>query len=197
MDYLESVKQRRSVYDLGKDIDLFDQELINLIKYNLKYTPSSYNSQSQRVLLLLNHHHDKFWNTVMAALRDIVPEDKFPRTENKINGFKNAYGTILFFDDLKVTNALIEKYPEYKQNTLNWAQQQNGMLQINIWQTLKSRDIGASLQHYNELIEKDVDMLFDIPYHWKLVAQMPFGHILSEPPEKMKTPVEDRLIIKK
>ncbi|NFV72581.1 nitroreductase, partial [Clostridium botulinum] len=34
---------------------------------------------------------------------------------------------------------------------------------------------GASLQHYNELIEEDVKKEWNIPNNWKLIAQMPFG----------------------
>jgi predicted oxidoreductase (fatty acid repression mutant protein) len=39
---------------------------------------------------------------VMEALRKIVPVEAFAPTEEKINSFKNGYGTILFYEDQDV-----------------------------------------------------------------------------------------------
>ena len=38
----------------------------------------------------------------------------FAKTQDKIQSFKNGYGTILFFEDEKVTKALMQKFPLYK-----------------------------------------------------------------------------------
>ena len=41
--------------------------------------------------------------------------------------------------------------------------------------------VGASLQHYNELIESDLWSDFEVPDHWRLIAQMPFDRSLVPP----------------
>ncbi len=197
MEFIETVKARRSNYSITNKIDISDDELIKIIKDCVKHTPTAYNAQSPRVMLLLDKRHETFWNIVKEALKEIVPEDKFPRTEKKINSFKAGYGTILYFDDTKTTNDLGEKFPLYKQNFLRWAEQQNGMLQVNIWNALKTRNIGASLQHYNELIEEKIKQVFDIPQAWSLIAQMPFGNITEKPKEKEFIDIDKRFIIKK
>ena len=46
---------------------------------------------------------------------------------------------------------------------------------------LRELNVGASLQHYNPVIDARVKEIFDIPENFKLVAQMPFGGIVSEP----------------
>ena len=65
----------------------------------------------------------------------------------------------------------------------------------NIWQALAENEIGASLQHYNELIEDDVKKMLSLPDNWKILAQMPFGSIEKSPAEKTFLPLENRLMI--
>ena len=49
------------------------------------------------------------------------------------------------------------------------------MLQLAVWSMLRELNVGASLQHYNPVIDARVKEIFDIPENFKLVAQMPFG----------------------
>lgn len=191
------IEKRRSIRLIDNSIIISDDELINEIKSILKHTPSSYNAQSQRIMVLLNDNHKEFWKLVLEELRKIVPENNFLRTETKINGFMAGYGTVLFFDEEAITNDLTEKFPLYKQNFINWAREQSGMLQINVWNQLAKHNIGASLQHYNEVIEESAKALLSIPASWKMIAQMPFGNSLEEPGQKKFVDVEERIIIKK
>lgn len=64
-----------------------------------------------------------------------------------------------------------------------------------IWLALSEQNIGASLQHYNPLIDNEVKMAFDLPEHWQLLAQMPFGSIELPADEKSFLPIEERLKI--
>ncbi|MFW5888965.1 MAG: nitroreductase family protein [Bacillota bacterium] len=195
MDFLESLKIRRSNYNINNDINLSDKKLKTFLAEILKNTPSAFNSQSQRMLLLLNEKHNLFWDKLLLILKDLVKAENFKKTKTKIAGFKAGYGTILFFDDEKITNELMEKYPLYKENFRKWAIEQNGMLQINIWVGLRTKNIGASLQHYNELIEKFVYDEFNLPKHWKLTAQMPFGNIVKEAKKKDQMAIDKRFIV--
>ena len=77
-----------------------------------------------------------------------------------------------------------EYYILYADNFPIWAQQSNGMLQINIWSALRELGIGANLQHYNPVIDEKVKALFNIPEYYQLIAQMPFGGIDTLPDEK-------------
>ena len=49
------------------------------------------------------------------------------------------------------------------------------MLQLAVWTVLRELKVGASLQHYNPVIDDKVKDLFNIPSQYRLVAQMPFG----------------------
>ncbi|MDQ0243242.1 putative oxidoreductase (fatty acid repression mutant protein) [Bacillus fengqiuensis] len=192
-DFYTAVKERRSIYGIGKEVDVSDEKIQEIINEAVKYTPSAFNSQSARVVLLLGEYHDKVWDITKEALRKIVSEDQFPTTEEKINSFRSGYGTVLFFEDQSVVEQLQRDYASYKDNFPIWSQQSSGMLQYVVWTSLEAEGLGASLQHYNELIENDVKKEWNIPESWKLIAQMPFGKPTAAPGEKDFQPLEERI----
>lgn len=129
----------------------------------------------------------------MEALRKIVPAESFASTEDKINSFKAGYGTVLFYEDFNIVEDLQEKFSLYKDNFPIWAQQTSGMMQFAVWTALSSEGLGASLQHYTELIQDEVKKEFNIPDNWKLIAQMPFGKPVADPNEKVFEAIENRV----
>ncbi|CKH73330.1 nitroreductase family protein [Streptococcus pneumoniae] len=127
-----------------------------MIYHAVKHTPSAFNSQSARVVVLLGEQHDKLWDITKETLRKIVPENNFASTEEKMNAFKSGYGTVLYFEDSEVVEELQEKFALYKENFPIWSQQSSGMLQFAIWTALEIEGFGATLQHYNPLIDEEV-----------------------------------------
>ena len=142
--------------------------------------------------MLENKNHKKLWDIVLDVLSKKVPPENFTTVKEKIGTFAKASGTILYFEDLLVTENLQKQYPAYAVNFPIWAAQSNGMLQFSIWCALAGQNIGASLQHYNPIIDTDVRNAFKVPATWRLIAQMPFGEILSAPQDKTFEPLEKR-----
>ncbi len=195
MTMIDTVVNRRSIYDLSNDVAIANSEIEDTLALLIKRTPSAFNAQTQRVLLLLDAKHELLWDEAKALLMPLS-ENKEKTTE-KMNSFRKAKGTILFYDDLDTTTSLEEKFPLYAKNFKIWALEQNGMLQMNVWNVLTELGMGASLQHYNEVIEDKVRTLFDVPLSWKLIGQMPFGKIQSVPAEKSVLPIDNRFIVRK
>lgn len=192
-DFYTAVKDRRSIYGINKEITISNEKIQELINHAVKYTPSAFNSQSARVLVLLGEQHDKLWNITKETLRKIVPSEKFGPTEEKMKSFGSGYGTILFFENTEVIEDLQKQFASYAENFPNWSQQSSGMLQYVIWTSLEIEGLGASLQHYNPLIDDEVKKEWSIPASWKLIAQMPFGNPTMEPGEKEFKPLEERI----
>lgn len=192
-DFLTVISERRSYYNISKDSPISDDRIFEIIEHAVKYTPSSMNAQSGRVVLLLGAHHDRFWKITMEALRKIVPAEQFGKTEDKINSFAMGHGTVLFFEDQDTVSALQEQYSLYKDNFPTWSQQSSGMCQLIVWAALENEGLGASLQHYTELIEEDVKKEWGILSQWKLIAQMPFGKPTAAPFDKDFMPLEARV----
>jgi hypothetical protein len=92
--FLEAIKERRTIYAVDKNSPISDADITALVKDIVLHTPSSFNSQSARIVLLLNDEHDKFWDFVLEVLKPIVPEDQFPSTEKRVAGFRGGKGTV-------------------------------------------------------------------------------------------------------
>ena len=191
----DSLTRRRSVYALGHTRVVTDFCLEDTLKECLKNCPTPFNAQSARLVLLLNQYHADFWNLVLQKVLAAAPFNKKESVTQKINSFAAAYGTILFFEDLEAMEKLQKDFPLYQKNMHDWTFEANGMLQYMVWQALAENEIGASLQHYNELIEADVKKMLSLPESWKILSQMPFGSIEKTPAEKTFLPIAGRFKI--
>ncbi|RIO50274.1 nitroreductase family protein [Staphylococcus pasteuri] len=192
------MEQRRTIYNLESTISIDDSELEELIAHAVKHVPSAFNSQSTRIVLLLNDKNEKFWENTKEILKETMgPDRDFEPTRQKIDNFKHSYGTILYYEDKDVITGLQEKMPNFYDNFEIWSNQTNAMHQYAIWTALATKGIGASLQHYNPIVDEATANEFNIPKTWKLVAQMPFGNVREEAGEKDIKPVEPRFLIKR
>ena len=192
-NFYEALKERRSIYAISKESGVSNERIQEVINEAVLHTPSSFNSQSARVVVLFGENHNKLWDITEASLKKIVPEENFAPTKEKIDSFRNGYASVLFFEDQNVVKNLQEQFSLYKDNFPVWSQQSSGMLQYVIWTSLAVEGLGASLQHYNELIEEDVAKEWNIPSGWKLVAQMPFGNPVAGAGEKEFLPLDERV----
>ena len=187
MKLIDNLKQRRTYYNINKTLPVSKSEVKKVIEEITELIPDAFNMKSARVLVVMDKKQDELWDRIFDTFEGKVPREK-------IDGFKAAAGTILYFYDEEVVGALQEKFPTYADNFPVWANQANGMLQINIWTGLKELGIGANLQHYNPVIDSLVQEMFEIPKSWKLIAQMPFGGIVTEPDPKEKENIADRVM---
>ncbi len=192
--FFDAVRNRRTYYSISNETIVPYERIREIVNEAVKHTPSSFNSQSARVVLLLGKHHERVWDIVKAELKKIVPADKFKATEDKIDGaFRSGYGTVLYFEDMDVIGGLQERFPSYRDNFPVWSNHSAGMLQFVVWTALELEGLGASLQHYNPVIDDAVKAEWGIPASWKLLAQMPFGKAIRHQGEKEFKPLEERV----
>lgn len=192
-NFKDAYEKRRSIYAISKESPISQEEIVKLVEHAVKYVPSSFNSQSARAVVLFNENHDKLWEITRETLRKIVPAENFSSTSDKIDSFKNGFGTILFFEDTEVVEGLQRQFELYKDNFPVWSLQSSGMLQFTVWTSLSEAGLGASLQHYNPLIDDEVKKQWKLPEQWKLLAQMPFGKPLAPAAEKEFAPLDNRV----
>ncbi|MCU6235948.1 nitroreductase family protein [Morganella morganii] len=194
--FIELIKKRRTIYSLGNNLPVSQDRIAALIKEAVKHSPSAFNSQSSRAVVLFGENHKKLWNIVKDALRAMIPADAFAATESKIdNAFLSGAGTVLFFEDQSVVKGLQEQFALYADNFPVWSEQASGIAQFAVWTALSEENIGASLQHYNPVIDEQVSKAWDIPADWKLRAQLVFGSIEQEAGEKAFIDDESRFRI--
>lgn len=190
MSIVQSLKQRRTYYNIEKKLPVKESEVIGLVQELTELVPDAFNMKSSRVVLALGEKQNLLWDTIYDAFEGKVARDK-------IDGFKSGAGTILYFYDTETVKSMQETFPLYAVNFPTWAQQSSAMLQISIWSGLRELGIGASVQHYNPVIDAKVRELFNLPDNYLLVAQMPFGGICQEPGGKEKEDITKRVKIER
>lgn len=186
---INALKKRRTQYALGKQLPISQEAVTQLIQEAVRLSPSSFNSQSSRVVILFGEQSQKVWDITKETLRKIVPAENFAATEQRIDGFAAGAGTVLFFEDQSVVEGLQQQFAAYADNFPIWSEHSTGIAQIAVWTALAEANIGASLQHYNPLIDDEVAKTWNLPASWKLRAQLPFGS--NEQPFGEKTFIAD------
>ena len=214
---LDSITNRRTYYALNKDLPISDSRVEELVTFAIKHVPSSFNSQSARLVVLLKAEHDKFWDAVLEILKPMVPPEQFGHTEQRIGGFKAGYGTvrpiqaqldhsvrgkltqtkqILFYEDPDDIHRLQKQFAIYADKFPQWSEHTSAMHQYALWLALEAEGCGANLQHYNPVIDQKAANEWNVPQEWQLKAQLVFGGRAAEPGEKQFKPIEgERLFV--
>lgn len=192
---MDVIEKRRSNYDLGNNLEISKKDLINLLRKIIYYAPSPFNVQSSKIVLLNKKSHHLLWTTVVEEfLKKNNNGDLLDSDKARIKREDKAYGTILFYKDERVIEEFKEKLDAYEQKSLDsWCIEESAMLQMNIWNELRLRNIGAHIVHFDD-IDEEVSVAFDIDKNYKLVAMMVFGNIIQEAAVKPKKNIDKRFI---
>lgn len=178
--FIEAIEHRRSCYSLSATNPVSESDIISAIDRIILSTPSAYNSQSTRLVVLFGRHHTQLWEIVKNALEEFVSPEAFTGVKEKIDSsFAAGCGTVLFYEDMAVIEQLKEKYTTYADKFDEYSEHTSAMHQFAVWTALEDMEFGASLQHYNPLIDTAVAHQWNISKEWRLIAQMPFGTPLS------------------
>lgn len=188
-----NAEQRRSIYQLNKHLPISQTEIVQMLEHTLLHTPSAFNSQSTRIVALFGEEHEQLWQLTANILRQLTTPEQFSHTDQKLKQFQAAAGSILFYEDQQIIQKLQNQFPTYADNFPIWSEHTNAMHQYAIWTALTSLNIGANLQHYNPLIDQQVQQKWQLPTSWRLRAQMVFGGIEKNAGEKTFEPIETRL----
>lgn len=211
--FLDAVANRRSIYALNKTSPISDDRIEEIVTQLVKNVPSSFNSQSARLVLLLKDEHDKFWDVVRDVLKAIVPESAWEHTGARIEGFRAGYGTvsttvpnnhdrpantllssqILFYEDPAPVKNLQSKFAQYADKFPDWSEHTSAMHQYAAWTALEAEGLGANLQHYNPLPDQKASEIWNIPLEWSLKAQLVFGGVQEGAREKLPTRAEEKI----
>ncbi|KAM0791977.1 hypothetical protein ACM66B_000480 [Microbotryomycetes sp. NB124-2] len=193
LSFAEAIKNRRTYYALSNESPISDSEIEEIISYYLKHSPSTFNSQSSRAVLVVKQEHERVWDFVKDGLIGAIGEEAFNSgTKDKIAGFRAAYGTILLFEDQDVVKGLQEKMPAYAAKFPGFSDHAHGLLANNLWVALEAEGLGANLQHYNPLPDAAIKSHYALPGSWELKAQLVFGKIAAPTYEKSFEPIEKR-----
>ncbi|KAK5112772.1 hypothetical protein LTR62_003870 [Meristemomyces frigidus] len=197
--FADAITHRRTIYQLTKTSPISDQKIKEIASLVISQVPSSFNSQSTRMVVLLKEHHDKFWGIVNDILKGMVPEDQWAHTSQRLGGFRGGYGTVLFYEAPEPVKKLQTNFPQYADKFPTWAEHTSAMHQFAMWTALETEGMGCNLQHYNPLPDQKAAAEWNIPLDWSLKAQLVFGGLAEGARENLpkldKQPVEEKLFV--
>lgn len=173
--FLDFVKSRRTYYSLSDKEVLPKDKVVEVVTESLRNSPSAFNSQTSRAIILFGQAHKTYWNeTIANALPDASKEAFAPR----IAGFAKASGTVLLFEDTAVLEKYQEGAPEpYKHLFPQWGDHSSGIAQVTAWTALEAFGFGANLQHFSvQHLKESVAKKVGAPDGWRPVAELVFGY---------------------
>jgi len=124
--YLKNIAGRRSIYALAKESTIPDARIQEILTETIKHSPSSFNNQAGRAVLLLGTHHDKLWNLADDTVKSKLPQQAYDGLKPRIDGYKGAYGTIMFFEDGETMKPFKATHPEMPFD--QWSEHSQGKL---------------------------------------------------------------------
>jgi len=98
--FVQATQSRRTIYKLGKNSPVPDSKVEELVHAAILNVPSSFNTQSTRLVVVLREEHEKLWDIAIEAFGGLVasgavPEEMFKsQTLPKLQAFKAALGTV-------------------------------------------------------------------------------------------------------
>lgn len=112
---LELVKSRRTYYDLKAESPISDDAIESIVQDSVLHVPSSFNTQTSRVVLLLKEEHKKVWDIAIGAMEGLVAAGHVPKemfenhTKPKLDAFRAAYGTVCIACDERLKSIIFPK----------------------------------------------------------------------------------------
>lgn len=166
------VERRRSIRKLA-DGDLPPQA-VAAITHAIERSPASMGTTPWRIVLLQDRR-DEFWALVEQAFRDNLADEQLDRYLARLDGFRRAGLVALVYEDLAVRETLESKGVPAEM-AVDFNLQGLGIVQHAIWLTATEQGLGASLQHWNAMLEQPLAAFTGLdPVRYRLIAQMPIG----------------------
>lgn len=176
--YVNIFKNRRTIYDLKPELPagVSIQDIQATVQTIVAEAPTAFNSQCNRAVILIGDSHKQVWSDVVNAMSDDSGKKR------PISARDEAYGTVVFFTDDKVTKKLQDDFPAFAAAFPGCATQSSGGAQITAWAAVESLGLGAHLQHYNDVVKKSLGG--KIPSDWTVMSQLCFGVTTKDAPAK-------------
>lgn len=79
----QELKQRRSIYALGKNVSQTPAQISETIKEAIRQSPTAFNSQTVRAVITFGENSDRVWDIVEAELKKLLQLIVFLRPKKR------------------------------------------------------------------------------------------------------------------
>ncbi|SCU96531.1 LADA_0H01420g1_1 [Lachancea dasiensis] len=177
--FLEALASRRSVYALKPELPagIATKDVQNIVQQIIKDTPTCFNSQGNRAVILTGESHKKVWDHVYNK----IPLENFKK--RPLSCRDEAFGTVVFMVDNVKTKELQDMFPAWSSAFPDFVAHSSGAAQISTWSALELVGLGGHLQHFSDFVSEALPQ-GAIEEGWKVHAQLVFGLPTAAPAEK-------------
>lgn len=186
--FLAAAKHRRTVYGVKNTSAVSDKRVQEILEQVLSFTPSSYNTQPLRVVLVTGAKHAAMWDAIIAAAEPVLKgagEEVWKTMSGVFQMHKASYGSVAFFDSANTLAESGKTHASAAHMFDEFSHHASGMAQILVWSALELEGLGANLQHLNAIppVEDAIKKFLAVPEDWKLRAHLNYGDEAGPHPE--------------
>lgn len=89
---LDAIESRRTIYTISPDnAPVPNSRVVEIVSHVLKHSPSSYNSQTARAVIVFDDEHRKYWDAVEVAVEKVVPVEVWSgMLSGAVKSFRNG-----------------------------------------------------------------------------------------------------------
>ncbi|KIH93561.1 nitroreductase family protein [Sporothrix brasiliensis 5110] len=187
--WLSAAAYRRTVYTLKDTSHVPDARIEEIVKQVLSFNPSSYNTQVDRVTVVLGPKHKQLWQIIIDAVQPVLEQagpGVWDAMRPRLEGHKSAYGSVLFWVSDKALDDARETHKAAAQALPQFAEHASAIAQILVWTALELEGFGANLQHLGIVpgVSTALQAFLGLPADYSLKAHLNFGEEAGEHPEK-------------
>lgn len=99
-NFLTEIRTRRTCYSVEAKSPISDARIVEIAREVVKHSPSSFNCQSTRLVVLLRDEHVRFWEMAKECFKATMKPDVYGGYEKKLLQRQEAYGTVSLRDAL-------------------------------------------------------------------------------------------------
>jgi Nitroreductase family len=90
-NFLSTIKARRTYYQLEGKSPISDERIQEIVNQTFLHTPSSFNSQTSRALVLVGNEHKHLWDQIVKpAVKAVAPASAWPNPRRSSLALKQA-----------------------------------------------------------------------------------------------------------
>lgn len=195
-NFLEIANKRRTQYMIGGEANHSIEEIAAELAKVVTASPSAFNSQTTRLVIVSEAANQKVWEIIDRTQKEILDEGMYNYFKGVFDTAKNAVGTVLFFEDRQTLEEKVTTTPERREL---YKEQNAAIAEYAAWLHLAELGYGANLQHFNigfqQGFDRSIKEALDLPDHWELNAQMPFGPVIEPAQDLEKLSHEEQVRI--
>jgi len=91
----DAIKGRGSLHLLSDNVEIPDEVVKEVVRDAILHSPTPFNCQSGRAVILLKEQHKKFWDLTNEIAKVAIPPPVFEKAFGpRIKMFRAAYGTV-------------------------------------------------------------------------------------------------------